>query len=126
MDIFYSVLIIVAILSAGAVIFLVLIQHGKGADTGASFGGGASGSVFGASGSANFLSRTTAVFISLFFMSAIGLSYLSLHGSSGSQSSKVLDRITNRATPSEATSNPSSVAIPSPLPSLDPSTQIPR
>jgi len=53
----------------------VLIQHGKGADMGAAFGGGASGSLFGASGSANFLSRSTAVVAAIFFAATIGLAY---------------------------------------------------
>ena len=55
---------------------LVLLQHGKGADAGAGFGAGASGSVFGAGGSATFLSRTTAILATLFFLNFIGLSYL--------------------------------------------------
>ncbi|ATE60290.1 preprotein translocase subunit SecG [Thauera sinica] len=58
------------------VIGLVLIQHGKGADMGAAFGSGASGSLFGSSGSANFLSRTTAVLATVFFLTSLGLSYL--------------------------------------------------
>ena len=55
---------------------LVLLQRGKGADAGAGFGAGASGTVFGARGSASFLSRTTAVLATLFFLSSLGLSYL--------------------------------------------------
>jgi len=59
------------------VIVLVLLQHGKGADMGAAFGSGSSGSLFGASGSANFLSRTTGVLAAVFFMTSLGLTYLS-------------------------------------------------
>ena len=59
-----------------SVIGLVLLQHGKGADMGAAFGSGASGSLFGASGSANFMSRTTAVFAAIFFATSLTLSYL--------------------------------------------------
>lgn len=55
---------------------MVLIQHGKGADMGAAFGSGASGSLFGASGSANILSRATAVLAAIFFMTSLGLTYL--------------------------------------------------
>jgi len=55
---------------------LVLLQHGKGADMGAAFGSGSSGSLFGASGSANFLSRTTAALAAVFFLSSLGLTYL--------------------------------------------------
>jgi preprotein translocase subunit SecG len=54
----------------------VLLQHGKGADMGAAFGSGSSGSLFGASGSANFLSRTTAALAAVFFLSSLGLTYL--------------------------------------------------
>ena len=64
------------VLFAAAIIGLVLLQRGKGADAGAGFGAGASGTVFGARGSASFLSRTTAVLATLFFLSSLGLSYL--------------------------------------------------
>lgn len=60
-----------------AVIGLVLLQHGKGADMGAAFGSGSSGSLFGASGSANFLSRATGVVVTLFFLTSMGLTYFS-------------------------------------------------
>ena len=68
-----SIAIVVQIISAIAVIILVLLQHGKGADLGAAFGSGASGSIFGASGSANFLSRSTAVAATFFFLATIAL-----------------------------------------------------
>ncbi len=70
---------VVNVLSAFSVIVLVLLQHGKGADMGAAFGSGSSGSLFGASGSANFLSRTTGVLAAVFFISTLGLTYLSSH-----------------------------------------------
>lgn len=63
------------ILAAAGVVGLVLLQHGKGADMGAAFGSGASGSLFGATGSANFLSRATAVLATLFFLTSLGLTY---------------------------------------------------
>jgi preprotein translocase subunit SecG len=69
---------IVHIIIAIALIALVLLQHGKGADMGAAFGSGSSGSLFGASGSANFLSRSTAVLASLFFLTSLGLAYFGL------------------------------------------------
>lgn len=72
----FPLLLTVHILVGLAVIGLVLIQHGKGADMGAAFGSGASGSLFGASGSANFLSRTTAVLAAVFFFTSLGLAYL--------------------------------------------------
>ncbi|QBQ98045.1 preprotein translocase subunit SecG [Paraburkholderia pallida] len=71
-----TLIIVVQILSALGVIGLVLLQHGKGADMGAAFGSGASGSLFGASGSANFLSRTTGALATVFFVSTLALTYL--------------------------------------------------
>ena len=77
---FESFLLVVHLIVAAVVCGLVLLQHGKGADMGAAFGSGSSGSLFGASGSANFLSRTTAVLAAVFFLSSLGLTYLgSLH-----------------------------------------------
>ena len=73
--------LIVHVLAAASVIGLVLMQHGKGADMGAAFGSGSAGSLFGSSGSANFLSRSTAVFAVIFFISSMGLSYLSFERS---------------------------------------------
>ncbi|OLL32735.1 preprotein translocase subunit SecG [Burkholderia sp. SRS-W-2-2016] len=73
---FKTLIIVVQLLSALGVIGLVLLQHGKGADMGAAFGSGASGSLFGATGSANFLSRTTAVLAAVFFITTLALTYL--------------------------------------------------
>jgi preprotein translocase subunit SecG len=75
MDVWYVVLIVAHVLVALAIIGLVLLQHGKGADMGSGFGGGASASLFGATGSANFLSRTTAVLATIFFLLSLGLAY---------------------------------------------------
>lgn len=72
----YSVILVVHILVGLGVIGLVLMQHGKGADMGAAFGSGASGSLFGATGSANFLSRATAVLAAVFFATSLTLAYL--------------------------------------------------
>lgn len=72
----FSVVLTVHILVALAIIGLVLMQHGKGADMGAAFGSGSSGSLFGASGSANFLSRTTAVLATVFFLTSLSLAYI--------------------------------------------------
>ena len=74
---FYQVIIVIHILLGISIIGLVLMQQGKGADAGAAFGSGGSGSVFGAQGSASFLSRTTAIFASLFFLTSLGLAVLS-------------------------------------------------
>ncbi|MFM0335844.1 preprotein translocase subunit SecG [Paraburkholderia fungorum] len=76
-----TLIIVVQLLSALGVIGLVLLQHGKGADMGAAFGSGASGSLFGATGSANFLSRTTAVLAAVFFVTTLTLTYLGAYRS---------------------------------------------
>lgn len=76
MEFWTTVAVIVHVLIALAIIGLVLLQHGKGADMGSGFGGGASGSLFGATGSANFLSRTTAVLATLFFITSLALAYV--------------------------------------------------
>jgi preprotein translocase subunit SecG len=76
METWLNVVIALHVLIALAIIGLVLLQHGKGADMGSGFGGGASSSLFGATGSANFLSRATAVLATLFFLTSLGLAYL--------------------------------------------------
>ena len=75
MSIMLKIILAVQMLSALAMVGLVLVQHGKGADMGAAFGSGGSGSLFGASGSANFLSRATAVLATIFFTSTLALAY---------------------------------------------------
>jgi preprotein translocase subunit SecG len=89
--IFFSVLLTIHILVGLSVIGLVLLQHGKGADMGAAFGSGASGSLFGASGSANFLSRTTAVLAAVFFVTSLGLTYVA--SSRPKSSGSVMDAV---------------------------------
>ena len=74
-----NLILLFHVLVALAVIVLVLLQHGKGADMGAAFGSGSSGSLFGSSGSANFLSRATGVLAAVFFITSLGLTYLSGH-----------------------------------------------
>ncbi len=75
MNVLLTVLLAVQIISALGMIGLILVQHGKGADMGAAFGSGGSGSLFGASGSANFLSRSTGVLAALFFACTLALAY---------------------------------------------------
>jgi preprotein translocase subunit SecG len=70
-----SIILTVHVLVAIAIVILVLLQHGKGADMGAAFGTGSAGSLFGASGAANFLSRSTAVCATVFFVTSLGLTY---------------------------------------------------
>lgn len=90
----YNILLIVQILVALGIIGLVLVQHGKGADAGAAFGGGggaggASGSVFGSRGAGNFLSRTTAILAVVFFLNSMGLAWIVSHRGDGNASSLV-------------------------------------
>jgi preprotein translocase subunit SecG len=77
MQVISTILLAVQMLSAIIMIGLILVQHGKGADMGAAFGSGSSGSLFGASGSANFMSRATAVLAGTFFVCTLGLAYFS-------------------------------------------------
>jgi preprotein translocase subunit SecG len=116
---------IVHLLVAATLIGLVLLQHGKGADMGAAFGSGASGSLFGATGSANFLSRATAVLATAFFITSMGLTYFSLQKgkSAGVMDSHVVPAQTRPAAmpstvPSPATA-PSSVPAPTQAPAGD-------
>ncbi len=78
MTVLLTILLAVQMLSAVAMMGLILMQHGKGADMGAAFGSGGSGSLFGATGSANFLSRTTAVLATLFFVCTLLLAYFGM------------------------------------------------
>ncbi|PLX59680.1 preprotein translocase subunit SecG [Sedimenticola selenatireducens] len=73
-----TILVVVHLFLAVGVIGLVLMQHGKGADAGAAFGSGSSGTVFGAAGSANFLSRATALLATLFFLTSLGMGWFSM------------------------------------------------
>lgn len=119
MQIWMTVILAVQLLSALTMIGLVLVQHGKGADMGASFGSGASGSLFGATGSANFLSRSTAALATVFFVCTLALAYMSNVDSSRSVGpagggSSVLDR------PSNSASAPVQGAIPGAIPGASP------
>lgn len=91
MNVFLTIVLAVQMLAALGMIGLILVQHGKGADMGAAFGSGGSGSLFGASGSANFLSRTTAVLAAVFFVCTLALAYFGNLRPSDSGGS-VLDR----------------------------------
>jgi len=75
MHILLTLVQVAQVIAALTMIGLVLVQHGKGADMGASFGSGASGSLFGATGSANFLSRSTAIAATVFFIATLALAY---------------------------------------------------
>jgi preprotein translocase subunit SecG len=111
MNVFSSVILAVQMLAALGMIGLILMQHGKGADMGASFGSGSSGSLFGASGSANFLSRSTAALATVFFVATLALAYLgnARPVSSGS--------VLEGAAPVSA---PAPAAVPPQLPAMQP------
>ncbi len=86
MDTFQKAVLVVHTLIAILIIALVLLQRGKGADAGAGFGAGASGTVFGARGSASFFSRATALLATAFFLTSLGLAYLSTQATSAPES----------------------------------------
>jgi preprotein translocase subunit SecG len=94
-----TVVWILHLLVTVTLVVLVLLQHGKGADMGAAFGSGASGSLFGASGSANFLSRATAIAATGFFLTSMGLTYFSLNRAAAS---RALDKLPASTQPAQA------------------------
>ena len=108
---------VVHVIAAVVLVGLVLMQHGKGADMGAAFGTGSAGSLFGSSGSANFLSRSTAVVATLFFITSLSLTYLYSHPE---QQQGVMDKVDPAATqpaPAAPVADPADVSK---------STEIPR
>jgi preprotein translocase subunit SecG len=111
MQFWSNLLFILQILSAMAMIGLVLIQHGKGADMGASFGSGASGSLFGATGSANFLSRSTAICATIFFATTLGMSMVSSGRGSVRADVNRLDAATPAPVVASAPANVASTAV---------------
>jgi preprotein translocase subunit SecG len=109
MNILMNLVLVLQIVTALVMIGLVLIQHGKGADMGASFGSGASGSLFGATGSANFLSRSTAVCAAVFFICTLSLAYTA-NDRPKANSGSILDRPAAGAS-APASAPPGAVAI---------------
>jgi preprotein translocase subunit SecG len=111
-----NVLTAVQFLSALGVIGLVLLQHGKGADMGAAFGSGSSGSLFGASGSANFLSRMTAVLVAIFMLGTLALTYLGSYHPKANVGAGLLGSVASApaSAPALAASAASLPAAPSP------------
>ena len=123
--ILFPLLLSLHILIGISVIGLVLIQHGKGADMGAAFGGGASGSLFGASGSANFMSRTTGILAAIFFLTSLSLSYLATNRVKVPVS--VMDTVkTELPPPTPSTSTKTEVPVPAPLPTDSKAKNIPK
>ena len=136
MDILFTVVLAVQMLTALGMIGLILVQHGKGADMGAAFGSGGSGSLFGASGSANFLSRSTGVLAGVFFVCTLLLAYKS--NAAPRVGTSVLERaaVTAPALPASGaaqipgtsapvSATPATVTVPVPTPAASGAGQIP-
>ena len=131
MNTLFNLIVVVQVLSALIIIGLVLLQHGKGADMGAAFGSGASGSLFGATGSSNFMSKSTGVAAAVFFASTLALAYFGTQRTVPSGAG-----VMERAVP--ATKAPATTAIPAtttvapaapasaPVAPAAPATQIPK
>lgn len=107
-----SLVLTIQVISAIGIIVLVLLQQGKGADMGAAFGSGSSGSLFGATGSANFLSRTTAVLATIFFIATLGISLIATSSKSPKDSGSVMQ-------------GAGAVPVPSAAPLAVPSSEVP-
>src|SRR5579864_6979833 len=121
MNLIESSVLVAHVLAAIAVCGFVLLQHGKGADMGAAFGGGSSGSLFGAAGSANFLSLTTAVLATIFFLTSVALTYL---GSQRGVPQGVMEKgVMERVLPAKPSDVPGAPATtPAPAPASAPSS----
>jgi preprotein translocase subunit SecG len=104
MNTLFTFIIVIQVLSALVIIGLVLLQHGKGADMGAAFGSGASGSLFGASGSSNFLSKSTAVAAAVFFVATLALAFVG--GRSTPTSGGVMENLPSAPATTTAPANP--------------------
>jgi len=107
-----TIVLLLQVVSALAMIGLVLVQHGKGADMGASFGSGSSGSLFGATGSANFLSRSTAVAATVFFVSTLALAYFGTNRGSASEQPSLLEQAASAAAQASGATAASAPATP--------------
>ena len=126
MNTLFNLIIVVQVISALAIIGLVLVQHGKGADMGAAFGSGASGSLFGASGSSNFLSKSTAVSAAIFFASTLALAYVG-NNRTNTEDEGVMGRVTVPSTQAPATGVPASAGanVPATAPATAPAPAAP-
>ena len=123
MEILSKVVYVVMLLSAIGIVVLVLLQHGKGADMGTGFGAGASGSLFGATGSANFLSRTTGILAAVFFVSTLALAYFATNRPRGAGS--VMQNLPAVTAPAPATPADANGKSP-PVPSAPKQQEIPK
>jgi preprotein translocase subunit SecG len=122
MSILETLLLVAHLLVAVAICGFVLLQHGKGADMGAAFGSGSSGSLFGAAGSANFLSRTTAVLATVFFVTSLGLTWYGMTRTAPKglmDQPSVVDKAPAQKAP-DAPAAPGPAGIPGTAPAADP------
>jgi preprotein translocase subunit SecG len=125
MSVMLTLILVVQMLSALAMIGLILIQHGKGADMGAAFGSGGSGSLFGATGGANFLSRTTAVLAAVFFVCTLMLAYFS-NARPAATSGSVLEGATvSVPVPAAPVDSSTAAQIPGNTPTAKPDNSVP-
>jgi preprotein translocase subunit SecG len=120
MNVLFNLIVVLQVLSALTIIGLVLVQHGKGADMGAAFGSGASGSLFGASGSSNFLSKSTAIAAAIFFSATLALAYFGTSRPAANVGVGVMERA-----PATAPANNAGNAVPNtaPAPAAPAATQ---
>ncbi len=123
MAILATLAVVIQVLSAIGVIVLVLLQHGKGADMGAAFGSGSSGSLFGATGSANFLSRLTAVLATVFFVCTLALAFLGNARFSGRAPASVMDQV---PAPAAAPAAPAAPGVPNAAPAVPAGADAPQ
>ena len=118
MNLIQSLVLVLHVLAALSVCGFVLLQHGKGADMGAAFGSGSSGSLFGAAGSANFLSRSTAILATVFFATSVALTYF---GSQQGAPQGVMEKgVMDRALPAKPSEVPGAKPAEVPAPSTAP------
>jgi preprotein translocase subunit SecG len=119
-----TLILVLHVVAALAIVGLVLLQHGKGADVGAAFGSGASGSVFGSTGSANFLSRATAVVAAVFFLTSMGLTYFSASRTEHKKGVMATQPAeTEKSLPSQIPSTAPAPGQAAPAPSSDPGSK---
>jgi preprotein translocase subunit SecG len=107
-----TIIIVVQVISALAIIGLVLLQQGKGADMGAAFGAGSSGSLFGASGSSNFLSRSTGIAATIFFAATLGLAMMNNRQAPASSDAGIMENVSTVAPAKAADSKKAEVPVP--------------
>jgi preprotein translocase subunit SecG len=110
MNIAFNIILLLHVAAAIGIIVLVVLQHGKGADMGAAFGGGSAGSLFGASGSANFMSRLTGILAAVFFLTSLSMAYLATH--KPKSGGGVMDSVTTVPAAPVVPGVPSPAAIP--------------